>query len=557
MAIIKNLCQRNWAAPACVAFIALLAVLLTLDPGENWPHTLEGPGITLDESFNVQVGVYLVKAINSYHTLLILEPLSAQEIFATEGYNPDHPPLGRLWLGVFHELTLACLPELKAAGKFVTLAARTGSAVAFALTVFIVGLFTSKHYGRCAGLVASVALVAMPRVFGHAHFASLETVLNLAWSAAVLGLAHAWGDRAAPPSSKSAFLCGVLLGLVALTKIQFVVLPPLIIVWSLWHWRLKAVKPLAIWGATGALVFWCGWPWLWLNVPGNLMKFLGTSSFRVSLKCYYFGTTYWDVDVPWHYPWVMFAVTLPIGILLLGGLGIAANRKQFIADPKLSLLALTMLGLPLLFSTKVAAYDGERLFLPSFISWAVFAGIGGARLLDWLKQHVQRPNLGLAAVLVMSLGGLFSVGPYWLSYYSGIVGGLRGAARLGFEVDYWGQGVSRALIRDLRRHFEKEFAHTNEHPALGSAPSLHPYYVGELRQQHTYLRERRAPVIGFDLRRDTSIKHVLRFERRADGPTESDLRTAGFEPIIRIERQGVLIAALWELRHPEARQRGQ
>lgn len=539
MSIFNNLSQRFWIGPACVAVVALLAVLLTLDPGECWPRTFAGPGITLDESFNVQVGVYLTKAVGSYGSVLLLDPLSAKEIFEAEGYNPDHPPLGRVWLGVFHELALSYLPEIGVTTPFVTLAARTGSAVAFALTVLLVGIFTGKHFGGCAGFVAAIVLTAMPRLFGHAHLAALETVLNMAWAAAVLGLAHAWRDRAVPPSSKSALVCGVLLGLVALTKIQFVVLPPLVVSWAWWHWRLRAVRPLAIWGATGAIVFWCGWPWLWLDVPGNLLKFLGRSTDRVNLKCYYLGRVYQDVDVPWHYPWVMFAVTLPLGILMLGALGIGSARKQLLSDPKLSLIVLAMLGLPMLFSTNVAVYDGERLFLPSFLSWAVLAGIGGARLLEWLAGHVKRPTLGLAAVLMVSLTGLFSVGPYWLSYYGGLVGGLRGAARLGFEIDYWGQACSREM-------FEVMKSSVGPASLIGIAPSLHPYHFREVAQQNRVFREREWQLTPFDVRYGHGIRYVLRFERRADGPTEAELRMAGFEPRGIIARQGVLIGALWE-----------
>lgn len=543
MSIVKNLSQRIWIGPACVAVLALLAVLLTLDPGESWPQAFEGPGITLDEAFNVQVGVYLAKAIKSYGSLLILEPSSAQEIFSETGYNPDHPPLGRLWLGVFHELALRFLPEPGVRTSVVTLAARTGSAVAFSLTVLLVGIFTGQHYGRCAGCVAAVALVAMPRLFGHAHLAALETILNLTWAAAVLGLAQAWGDRTRLPSLKSAFCCGVLLGLVALTKIQFVVLPPVVIAWALWHWRLQAIRPLVVWGAAGALVFGGGWPWLWLNVPGNLLKFLGTSSFRVSLKCFYFGKVYWDIEVPWHYPWVMFVVTLPLGILLLGALGIGASRRQLVVDPKLSLIALAMLALPLLFSTKVAVYDGERLFLPSFVSWAIFAGIGGSRLLEWLAQQVRRPTLVLAVVLVMSLTGLFSVGPYWLSYYGGQIGGLRGAASLGLEIDYWGQSVSRTMFKKMRARIGEN----GDFRQIGIAPSLHALHHLEVMRQNRIFDDCNWSLVAFDVTRSSpGIKQVVRFERQADGPTAAELQAAGFAPAITIERQGVLIGALWE-----------
>ncbi len=549
--------QRIWLGPFLIAVVTLIAILLTLDPSTSWPRGFEGPGITLDESFNVQMGAFYVQALSAYGGF-IFDPEIAREVFTTDGYNPDHPPLGRIWLGIFQELAAKSLPATGLTGAFITLLARTGSAVAFALTVFVIGLFTSKHFGRRAGMIAALALVCMPRLFGHAHLASLETVLNLMWTLAVLGIAQTWpkpvtqshashlSDQpsnlsdvaSATPTALAAVLTGVLLGLVALTKIQFVLLPPVVIVWALWFWRAKAVRPIAIWGTTGFAVFWLGWPWLWLKIPDNLLAFLGRSTDRVALKCYYFGTIYADRDVPWHYPWVMFLATLPLALVLLGAWGFVSQRKQLLTDPRIALLVLTMLAPLCLFSTSVAVYDGERLFLPSFISWAIFAGIGGTRLYELLHAHVRRPAIGLAAALLMMLSGLFSVGPYWLSYYGGLVGGLRGASSLGLEINYWGDSFSRSM-------WERVAAHVPDHEAIAVAPVLHQFHLREIVNQNIPVQQHGWRIEPFDPRFARAL-FLLTYERRADRQTDAELRAVGFQPIEHIQRQGVPLGTLWK-----------
>lgn len=257
----------------------------------------EGPGATIDESFNVEMGVFLVKAFQSYG-IAALHPTSLQEIFSE--YNPDHPPLGRVWLGVFHEMTQAVAPA-DSDGPFVTVSARVGSAFAFALTVLAVGWITGSRFGAIAGTLAATSLSLMPRLFGHAHLASLETVTGLTWTLTILATGLLWSHEEGP-TDKVAAGTGFLFGLALLTKIQAIILPPLVVLWAISHWRMRAIRPLAIWGLTGGVVFIAGWPWLWIDLPGHLAEYFGRTTGRLSLNVWYFGEQVADRDVAWHYP---------------------------------------------------------------------------------------------------------------------------------------------------------------------------------------------------------------------------------------------------------------
>ena len=260
--------RNGWEAVCCHPVLAglvpgcvgLLLVLLTLDASGSYPGLLPGPGITIDESFNVQQGVLLVEALRAYG-LFLFDPLNAKEIFGGEGglpYLPDHPPLGRWVLGLFHHLAWTVAPPLDPVGPAVTVCARVGTAVMFGLTMVLSGATAAYWFGRSAGWIAAFSVLLMPRVFGHAHLAALESTVNLTYGLAVLCLAHrfrlqptVWMPTAgrqqetatgkeAPPWRFGGLLRqvgfpGVMLGLALLTKIQGFLVLPCALMWGLFY----------------------------------------------------------------------------------------------------------------------------------------------------------------------------------------------------------------------------------------------------------------------------------------------------------------------------------
>ena len=71
-----------------------------------------GPGLTLDESFNIGQGVYMFASFMDYGPLLFT-PTGAKEVFGAQGYLPDHPPLARFMLGAAHQLTSWAIPGVR------------------------------------------------------------------------------------------------------------------------------------------------------------------------------------------------------------------------------------------------------------------------------------------------------------------------------------------------------------------------------------------------------------------------------------------------------------
>lgn len=552
-----------WFGPALIAVAATIFVTLQLDSAGDYPGSAAGPGLTVDEIFNVQIGVE------------IADPLLAgnfpKAIKATRAL-PDHPPLGRLWLGVAHEIGLLIHPPGGEHSRLVVACARVGSAVAFGCLIFLTGLMSTLWQGRIAGYGTAIAIVLMPRVFGHAHLAALESVLNLTYAGAILSVAYFWADTSASqgaaatssqipmPSLRSSLICGALFGLALLTKIQAIFLPIPIAIWAICRWRWRAIGPLTIWGITGLFIFWLGWPWIWLDPLGNTLKFLGQTNKRPILYVWYLGQQFADRSVPWHYPWVLFATTIPLGLHLAGLLGLRHSSAtdheltagqtertmrlgwmQWIHQRDALLLLAVAFPLMMFSIPGVAVYDGERLFLVIYPLWGLFIGKGLGQIHHWLSQRVSKivSVAMLLGFLSCQAVGLVQFAPCWLSYYNGLVGGLWGAERLGFQTTYWGDGVTRDLLMET----------ANQVPigaVIDVLPVQHSFQLPALESQCPALRAKQIVLRPFDERAPEPARYLLAFHRRDYWPADWQSTPPGYRLLSGNMRQGVIIAGLYE-----------
>jgi hypothetical protein len=117
---------------------------------------------------------------------------------------------------------------------------------------------------------------------------------------------------------------------------------------------------------------------------------------------------------------------------------------------------LNMLTLPVSRMLPTPAHDGVRLMLPTFFFLAGFVG-WAFELIERLaerfrsEEYSTTPVLGVAAafLLLPPAYRLARVHPFELSYYNGVVGGLAGAQRLGFEPTYWYDAVIPQVLRQM------------------------------------------------------------------------------------------------------------
>lgn len=539
------------AGPLLIALMAWLLIVTHLDPGGSDPTSREGPGLTIDESFNVQHGVLLVEAWRNYGIALIF-PESAREVFhPREGlYLNDHPPLGRFWLGVHHHISWWWKPPQDPQGLCVTARARTGSASAFALTILLLGVTASVWYGRTVGVLTALTYAAIPRVFGHAHIASLETFTNLTYTAAVIAVASTWHNQH-PPTVKTASWTGAIYGLALLSKMQAVFIPIPFAVWAFYRWRQRAIVPLAVWGLTAFVVFFVGWPTHWFEPWVSIPKYFRGAADRASLSVWFNGTHYTDKTVPRSYVLMTFLWTVPLAIPALAMLGAAAKTRFFSreglagASPSRNaaewlilmeaVFPLVMFSLP-----RVPVYDAERLWLPALPLLVLSAALGISAVIALATSYSPHWERGtvivLGIVLACPLLTAWQIAPCYLSSFIRITGGLATAERTGLELDYWSHAVTRSLLADIVKAVPKG-------STVAVAPVLHQFQVEEMLTQSPILRAHDVKLIAFDPK-NSSAEYVLVYRRRADLHAALEQQLRDGPRLAEVARDGVVLAGL-------------
>jgi len=525
--------RRKLLGPLLIAILATTATIATLGPAAN------GPGVTCDEVYHVIMGKRLVSALRRQGPAFFTAANIRRNFSWPEKGPPVQAPLGHWALGTVHHLFDPVADDPAAVS---IAAARFAPAMAFGLLVLLVGIGTMRTEGPLAGTVAAAAVVLVPRVFGHAHFAALDMLTALAFVAALCAVMEAargslWWHFA---------LAGVVWGLALLVRLHGLLLLPPVVAWALWRWRLTAWRPLVSWMSAAAVTLLVGWPWLWLSPIGNLWRYVGSGAGRQAVNVFYSGKVWADHDVPWHYPAVMFIVTVPVVLLLLGGVGVWARRRSWKTEPELALMAAVFLFVLLIFSLPgVPVYDGVRLYLMVFPLWSVWVGMGAKFIVEspttsrFLSRQSRMIIVGLL-LLVQGIG-LVIYHPCQLSYYNFLVGNLAGAERIGFEVSYWGDAITEDIL-----------AEAVERSAGGPilfGPNLAPFQAPAVAMSSAALVAGESRLVGWDAGKPelaAGCRYAVVYHRRADLAAVDRMFADGWV-VVEHRKLGVWVTRLIEL----------
>jgi hypothetical protein len=316
--------------------------------------------------------------------------------------------------------------------------------------------------GPAAGVVAAFSLVLSPRIFGHGRLAATETPLSTLWLLTCLALVRTTYEEGADRRAerRRVVVVALLLSLTMSVKFTGWLLWPAVLLWLLafrpprWAWAaaLSCALPL--------LVIVALTPTLWSDPFGGLARAVEAASrdpWRI--PTYYLHEGYTG-RLPPSSAVVLTAAATPVSVLLLAVVGVVGRLRRpymwAVALPTLTLLAARAWGM-------IPTHDGERQFLPVFYGLAALAGVGFDVLLR-AAQRLLRVRAGsiLSAATAVVLGVAALAEPavdLWtyrgrgLMYYNRAVGGLSGAAELGFEISYWFEGMThddwRRMLADL------------------------------------------------------------------------------------------------------------
>ena len=445
--------------PAYAAATGLVALYLVVQLAG-----LSTVGLTDDDDFYVPAGISYAAWLGRAATF---EPQAWTRagIDAAFTINHEHPPVAKYVFGLSHFALNGMLGP--------TDSARVGTVLFSTLIAVLLLVLAMRHLGAQRGLWAGgfavLALLTLPRFYFHSHAATLDVpVAAMYLAAATLALL---GER----SMAAAWWTGVVFGLATATKLNgpFLIVPYLIFA-LLVRWRhIRAdvghrpagqvqlpPLPLALisMALIGPVVFFASWPWMWFDTVARVQEYVQFHLHHYGIYFLYFGERYVkDPFAPWHAPFTMAAITVPVAISalaiigLLFGAKVVLRRLHHASGPDSELrregdLILTAALHALITISVVAAsggpkYGGAKLFMPFFPFWCLLAGYGVLRLYEAVRSAslIVRlvPGSAAAVALVASVALQARFGGYALSQYNALAGGLRGATAIGFERQYY------------------------------------------------------------------------------------------------------------------------
>jgi 4-amino-4-deoxy-L-arabinose transferase-like glycosyltransferase len=319
--------------------------------------------------------------------------------------------------------------------------------------------FVRSRWGTWAGALAAAAWTFQPHLFALAHYATYDGLLTSLWTCSILAFAKsvAGNDGASGRGPRWPWVgaFGILIGLAMGTKLTGWFLPLPFLAWAALYRNRRAGVALASGMLVAVVVlFFLSPPW-WHDLPAGLARFLRSNLTRgetTPLKTLFLGEVY-DTptsSLPWYNTVAWTVLVTPVGFLLLGMIGAVRAVLRARTDPVGMLFFLHWSCLMILRALPhTPGHDAVRQFLPAFGVLALLVGLGA--------ESVRRTLGGWGrALLVLAAGeAVISVAvmmPVPLSYFSPLVGGLPGAARLGMEPTFYWDALQPEVLDWLNDH---------------------------------------------------------------------------------------------------------
>jgi len=402
--------------------VALVARLIGLDDaGQTW-----------DEDVNWSAGR------NYITNLLSLD--FRQESWR---FNYQHPPVMKYIAGVGAQFSDGYNP------------ARALSAVVMALACALMVPIGRRLFSLRVGVLAGVVAALTPHLIAHGKVVGHEAPSVLWWTLAVwLCLrAHDGGPDARALARRFA-LIGVVLGVALFSRFSNGLLAPLIGALLLVQAPREQIKHtvllgLAVIPVVAVAAGFVLWPRLWQTPIAHtqeawaiLKQLHGAEPYLGRIV----GTE--QSPAPWHYFFVYFVATAPVGVLAAAAPALARFRQW-----RSTLVVLVWLLAPMLVLLSPVKQDGVRYILPSLMALSLAAAAGldvvARRFAD--RRALVAMGAALAAYLVVVD---VRIHPYYLDYYGEHVGGPAGVSEhKKFETSWWGEGTGGAIAY-LNEHAE-------------------------------------------------------------------------------------------------------
>lgn len=324
----------------------------------------------------------------------------------------------------------------------------------------VYSLAKRRFNDKAAGLIALLLMILSPRIFADSFYNAKDLVFMALFAIAMNTMIVFLKNK----NIISAFLYGLVTAIAFDIRIAAIIFPLLTTIlisidfFRTINERAKIARAYIIYIITICIFIPLFWPWLWIDLFGNLQKaFQSAVSFERLIAWILFRGFYYPTDgLPWYYLPNYIIVTTPIVHIILfivGGFyifrSLIKHKFLFWNDVKATqdLLCMGFFFGPLLLSMflKPVLYNGWRHFYFLYPAFVLIATVGVMSLISTLKNNLIIKYF----LLTMIFASLFNVSiwmvrnhPIGNNYFNSLIGSNW---RLKYDIDYWGLSTYVAL----------------------------------------------------------------------------------------------------------------
>ncbi len=418
----------------------------------------------------------------------LLETFSDATILRFFEYNHEHPALIKTLMGFTWWWTHEVLGVSSHAEGFRAI----GPLFAGLCVALTFALARRARLARPYAVFAGLSWLLMPHNYFYSHLACFDVPVT------AMTVAVVYTYLAGRRTLRGALIAGLVFGLACATKHNALFLGILFVGhWALTRWSafrfqrgaggglrlppLPLAWPLMVLFAVA--IMYLHWPYLWHH---PLERFGSYLSFHANHEHYpvSFGDGLLLVPpFPLHFPFTMTAYTVPLGMLVLGVVGMGLALRGIARDPHfrgdgvsswphsldedppssthlmwgiMALFPVVLIALP-----SVPIFGGVKHWMPAMPFLALFAALALERAVAALRSWQPRrlavfsgarlPAALALLVLLPAAVDTVRTHPYGMSYYNALAGGVRGGAEHNLQRTFWGHSSRQLIVDALNR----------------------------------------------------------------------------------------------------------
>ncbi len=307
-------------------------------------------------------------------------------------------------------------------------------------------------------LIATLALVLCPRIFGHA-FINPKDVPFL--SMYIISF-HAFHNYLLKPGYKTLLITAICIGLLINFRIMGVVLLGTVLFFITWLWIKEKKKKyffhLLTFSFSAVLVTYTVWPYLWNDPLNNFAEaFSSMSKFPWDGEMLFNGKVIRAGKYPvadYFFTWI--TISVPLLYLFIGLAGMlsflvrsaAKPRKVFDSPQKIMGWTFILSSVGPLMAVMVlqsTLYDDWRQLYFIYPGFIVFVGYAFFYLREWKPRLARIGMLVCFAYFILIGYRMYQLHPYEHVYFSEAISHQENYLQHHYDLDYWGTSFYEGL----------------------------------------------------------------------------------------------------------------